>query len=99
MLRRPALSRASLCCAALGCAALSCVAPRRAVFPPPQELDTKDPLHVDFWSGLSVVADHVLAEATKQEEIDRARWGGGRAKGQAGGRVCEGMGALAAGSC
>lgn len=40
---------------------------------PGQELDTRDPLHVDFWSALAVVAEHELVESAKQEEVDRAR--------------------------
>lgn len=41
--------------------------------PARQELDNRDQQHVEFWSALSVVADHELAEAQRTEEIDRAK--------------------------
>eukprot|EP00887_Chlorella_sp_A99_P001190 scaffold14.g1190.t1 len=37
------------------------------------ELDRGDRTHKDFWEALAAVTEHELAEAVKQEEIDRAR--------------------------
>lgn len=41
-----------------------------------RELDARDASHNAFWAALGVVAEHELAEATKQEDIDRARMRG-----------------------
>jgi len=40
------------------------------------ELDALDPGHAAFWTALATVAEHILAEVTKQEEIDRAKMRG-----------------------
>ena len=37
------------------------------------ELDKGDRTHKGFWEALAAVTEHELAEAVKQEEIDRAR--------------------------
>lgn len=36
-------------------------------------LDARDTSHAPFWHALTTVAQHELAEATRQEDIDRAR--------------------------
>lgn len=38
-----------------------------------QELDRYEAQHVEFWEAMATVAEHELAEAQRQEEIDRAR--------------------------
>jgi len=39
----------------------------------PQALDSKDPVHVEFWGALADVAEVEYQEALYQEEVDRAR--------------------------
>jgi len=38
-----------------------------------QELDRYEAQHVEFWDAMATLAEHELAEARRQEEIDRAR--------------------------
>lgn len=38
-----------------------------------KELDAQNASHTQFWTALEAVVGHELAEATKQDEIDRAR--------------------------
>lgn len=38
-----------------------------------QELDRYEDAHIQFWDAMAVVSGHELAEAQRQEDVDRAR--------------------------
>jgi hypothetical protein len=64
--------------------------------PPPQELDIKEPLHVDFWGAMHTLAQEELQVAARRDAEDRAlsRAGGGLA---GAGRVAAAAAAAAGG--